>query len=114
MYIFAESMQEELVLFPRDLFHIEENHLGWKHPKSYFIQDPVYTIARAATSKHAEFVMKRDRKILGLFHFKHYIGYDPRARRWCDKLLVVIVHTKYWKRIITAYPVWRYQSLTSK
>ena len=115
MMFFAESIQEQLLLFPNHLKHIEENHLGLMGDKSFFIKDPVSIIMKATLKSDAKFVStKHKKRMLGMVQLEDYIGYDPRRRRWCNKLLLIIVSSKKTKKIITAYPVCRFQSLPGK
>ena len=108
MQVFAPSLKQNIILGEYDLNHIMQNHLGQKEGKSFFTNDPVAIIKKAASKRDAKyFRTQKNEKILGLYDMENEIGYDPKQARWCRKLILVLVESNKKKRIITAYPAWR-------
>lgn len=103
--VFAMSIKQHLVIEKNVLQHIKEHHCGEMGDKSYFTEKPIKTI-RNGMKKCSEWYGTRERKkVLCVTHMDSTIGYDPRSKKWCDTLLLVVVLARTKHRIITAYPI---------
>jgi hypothetical protein len=105
--VFAPSIQEHLLLEKDAVQHIKEHHSGEMGDKSFFTGKPIKTILNGMKKSNEWYQTREQNRVLCVTHMDATIGYNPRLKKWCDTLLIVVELKRREKRIITAYPVLR-------
>jgi len=105
--VFAPSIQEHLLLEENAVRHIKQHHCGEMGDKSYFTGKPIKTILKCMKKSNEWYETRERDRVLCVSHMESNIGYNPRLRKWCDTLVMVVAQNSTVKRIITAYPVSR-------